>query len=238
MDARLRLTHRPAALFLDAGDTLIFLSGSAVSEVLAVHGETLSAEAIQGALHVAKRHYQEHLVRGSSHEDGWSVLVRRLVIEAGLSTERAAALLPALREAHMAFNFWRRVPDDLPAALQRALDAGVRLGIISNSEGKLESVLERVGIRDYFEHVIDSGVVGVEKPDRAIFDLALEHFGVDPADSVYAGDIPEVDVYGATAVGMHGALIDAVDAFADREDVTRFPSVAGLVDHLLGLPSA
>lgn len=236
-DARLTLDRRPRALFLDAGDTLIFLSAPAVAEVLAAQGQQVAAEAIQRALHPAKRRYQQHLVDGSSHEDGWSVLVRALLTESGVAPGRADALLPSLREAHMDFNFWRRVPDELPAALERARDAGIRLGIISNSEGKLESVLVRVGIREHFEHVIDSALVGTQKPEPAIFHLALEQFGVAPSEAVYAGDIPEVDVHGAHGVGMHGALIDAFDAFAERDDVTRFVSVAALVDHLLTLPA-
>ena len=97
-------------------------------------------------------------------------------------------------------------------------------------------MLERVGLLEHFEHVIDSHLVGLQKPDAAIFELALERFGIAASEAIYAGDIPEVDVYGARGAGMAGALIDAWDDFAGRADVPRYRSVEALIEHLLSLP--
>jgi putative hydrolase of the HAD superfamily len=231
-----QLKHRPEALFLDAGDTIIFLDPDAVAEALADEGERVAPEAIARALHPAKRHYQARLATGHSHEDGWSVLVSELLTRSGLAPARAQELLPALRRVHDDFYFWRAVPPELPAALERALAGGIRLAIISNSEGRLESVLQRVGVREHFERVVDSHLVGMQKPDPAIFRHALELLGVAAERSVYAGDIPEVDVLGSRAVGMHGALIDAFGDYEGRQDLARFPSTAALIDALLALP--
>ncbi len=52
------------------------------------------------------------------------------------------------------------------------------------------------------EVIVDSHVVGVEKPDPAIFAFALEPMGLDPARCVYVGDTRFADVAGARAAGM------------------------------------
>ena len=234
--ANLRLSRRPLALLLDAGDTLIFFDSSAVSAELASLGLQVSALRLDQAVHAAKRAYQEHL-RGGTHQDGWSVLMLSLLELAGVSAADAQRNLPALRRAHDAFYFWRKVPPELPAALARAHAAGVRLGVVSNSEGRLRSVLERVGLADAFELIIDSHLEGLQKPDPAIFRLAVQRLGVPSERVVYAGDIPEVDVLGSERAGLHGVLVDAFDGYADRADLVRVRSVAELVDQLLLLPA-
>jgi HAD superfamily hydrolase (TIGR01662 family) len=234
--AGLKLTKRPQALLLDAGDTLLFFDAEAVAYELGVLGVTVEPAALDGALHVAKRAYQARLATGHHHEDGWNVLVGELLVGAGVAPAVAQKHLPALRRIHDDFYFWRKVPDELPAALERARDAGIKLAIVSNSEGRLRSVLERVGLFSHFELVIDSHLEGVQKPDPEIFRRALVRLGVHAERSVYAGDIPEVDVHGAERVGMHGVLIDAGGHYAALTSVARAPSVADLIDALLALP--
>jgi len=237
VNAALTLAQRPQALLLDAGDTLCFLDPEAVSAALAEAGEAVSAVAIGAALHCAKRSYQQRLLQGDSHQSGWDALMVKLLQLSGLEPARVEALLPHLRRAHLDFYFWRKVPESVPLALERARAAGVRLGVISNSEGRLEQLFQRVGLSSYFELVIDSALEGVRKPDPAIFERALERMGVTAERSVYAGDIPAVDVLGARAVGMHGALIDAAGDFAHDRRWPRYASVADLVDALLALPA-
>src|SRR6185369_3755546 len=79
---------------------------------------------------------------------------------------------------------------------------GYRLGVVSNAEGRVERDLIGAGYDGFFETVIDSSVVGVEKPDPAIFRLALERLGASPDGTVFLGDVPAVDVEGARAAGI------------------------------------
>lgn len=236
MISGLRLRRRPQALLLDAGDTLIFFDAAAVARELGALGVAVAPAALDGALHDAKRAYQARLATGHRHEDGWNVLMTELLARAGVAPELARAHLPALRAIHDDFYFWRKVPFDLVAALQRARSHGVRLAIVSNSEGRLRSVLERVGLLAYFELVIDSHLEGVQKPDPEIFRRALARLGVPAERAVYAGDIPEVDVDGAERVGLHGVLIDGSDGYAALTGVARARSVAQLIDVLIALP--
>jgi FMN phosphatase YigB (HAD superfamily) len=62
--------------------------------------------------------------------------------------------------------------------------------------------------------------------------------GVAPERSIYAGDLPEVDLVGANAAGMHAVLVDAFDTYVARREYPRVDSVAQLVDELLALPVA
>jgi putative hydrolase of the HAD superfamily len=92
-----------------------------------------------------------------------------------------------------------------------------RLGVISNADGKIAQVLERSRIADCFEVIIDSGIVGLEKPHPAIFAAALQALGSDPSESLYVGDIYSVDYLGAKTAGMSAILMDVGGAYRERE---------------------
>lgn len=231
------LKTRPAALLLDAGDTILFMDYGALSEALAELGESVPAAQLERAMPVAKSAYQTVVRERAQHEHGWFVLMRSLLLEGGIKPERAEGLLAPLRAIHEDFYFWRSVPPELPDALTRARDAGIRLGVISNSEGRLQSVFERVGVLPFFEIVVDSHLEGVAKPDPRIFQLALERMSLAADRTLYAGDLPEIDLIGANAAGMHAVVVDAFDTYKARPELPRVQSVAQLVDELLALPA-
>jgi HAD superfamily hydrolase (TIGR01509 family) len=223
------MTAAPQALFLDAGNTLVFLDHSALSEVAAREGLAVSASALQEAEPLAKRRYETAMVAGVSHERGWALHMESLYECAGLTPEEAARATVAARAEHDRFNLWRDVPAGLPAHLTRARGQGLRLGVISNSEGRLMALFERVGLNGLFEVVIDSALVGVRKPDPAIFALGLDALHITAGEAVYAGDIPEVDVAGARAAGLAAVLIDSRDHYPSYVEAPRFASVAALL---------
>jgi putative hydrolase of the HAD superfamily len=99
--------------------------------------------------------------------------------------------------------------DDVVPTL-RALrdDDGAALGVISNYEAWLEDLLSDLGLSDLLPVRVISGVEGVEKPDPAIFRLALERVGLPAAEVVYVGDVPDFDYEPAAAIGMFPVLID------------------------------
>src|SRR5690242_3045610 len=93
-------TRRPAALLLDAGDTVIFFDGRALAAVLAEHGLTLDPQRIEAAQLDAKKRYQALVMSGAGHEDGWSVVIQDTMVGAGVERERARELLAPVRRAH------------------------------------------------------------------------------------------------------------------------------------------
>jgi putative hydrolase of the HAD superfamily len=122
--------------------------------------------------------------------------------------------------------------------IRRLAETGVRLGIVSNADGMMGARLAELelcqvgpGIGVEVECVIDSGNVGVMKPDRRIFDAALDVMGVDAASVWYVGDMPAIDVVGARRAGLHAVVIDPLDLHA-RRGYDRTASLAELADRL------
>lgn len=158
-------------------------------------------------------------------------MVGGILQSAGLSVGLVGAALDALWPAHCARNLWCLVPDGLASALRRARDRGVRVAVISNSEGRLERLFDQVGLLGSFDVVVDSGVVGVEKPDPRIFQVALDRFGIAPGRALHLGDMFATDVLGARAAGLRVALIDPYGHLAGRHlSVPRVPGAAQVAD--------
>lgn len=225
-------------VLLDAGNTVIFLDHEAVADIVTSHGVACDARVLVRVEGVAKRRYEALLAAGASHEDGWGLYLRALLEEAGLPAPEAKEMVVPLRRAHDAFNLWRRVPADLPPALARLRALGLRVAIVSNSEGKLPDVFARVGLGDAFEAIVDSHFEGVRKPDPEIFRRALARLGVAADRAVYLGDIPGVDVVGAHAAGMRAVLVDALGFYPEHASSPRVASVAEWVDRDVTGPRA
>ncbi len=90
----------------------------------------------------------------------------------------------------------------LRAGLFRTVRGRFRTGIVSNFFGNLEVILDEAGLSGAFDVVIDSGRVGVSKPDPRIFMLALEKLGLRPEQAAFIGDSYERDMIPAAEIGM------------------------------------
>jgi putative hydrolase of the HAD superfamily len=231
------LPDRPEVLLLDAGNTVVFLDEAAVAHAAAQAGVPMTPVAVRAAIRPATQAYEAYLTSGGSHAAGWDVYMRELLDRGAKGTGATAPTnddldraVRAARRAHDGLNLWRRVPAELPSALHTLRTAGVRLGVVSNSEGHIAELLGHVGVADFFEVIVDSAREGVAKPDPRIFALALRRLGADPARAVYVGDVPDVDVRGARAAGLDAVLIDAFDHHPDYADAPRIRSVAELAE--------
>lgn len=208
----------------------MFLDMTAVAEVAQRQGVSVRAARLAEVEGAAKRRYESMLADGGSHESGWRRYLTTLLVEAGVEAAVAPTLIDPLKAAHDELNLWRRVPEDLPGALEKARGLGLRLGVVSNSEGRLPELFARVGLGGEFEIIVDSALEGIRKPDPRMFHRACERMGVAPDAALYAGDIPTVDVEGARGAGLRAALIDPLGFYPDVEP--SYPSVAALVDAL------
>jgi putative hydrolase of the HAD superfamily len=117
----------------------------------------------------------------------------------------------------MASTAWIAVPGAADA-LRTLSSAGYKLAVVSNAWGRVEQWLEQHGVCSVqggdlpqVATVIDSHVVGVEKPDPRIFQLAIDVLGVPPGRSLYVGDSLRFDVNGAYAAGLHPVHVDPYD---------------------------
>jgi putative hydrolase of the HAD superfamily len=218
------------AVLFDAGNTLLFLDHDRMAAAVgAALGLPLDAERLAGAAGAAARAAER--ARGADR-DRAGVYLEALFIGAGVPAARMGEVGVCLDRLHRENHLWCRLAAGTREALDRLRASGLRLGIVSNSDGRVEEALIAAGLRNCFDVVLDSALVGVEKPDPAIFRAALGALGVAPAEALYVGDLYDVDVVGAQAAGMAAVLLLPVAA-GSGPDCRRFDSLAALADELL-----
>jgi putative hydrolase of the HAD superfamily len=92
---------------------------------------------------------------------------------------------------------------DAARTLSSLRASGLKLGLITNGSVRMQSgKLACLALSPMFHTILISDVEGISKPDRQIFLRALERLNANPAQAVFVGDHPEVDVAGARAAGM------------------------------------
>jgi HAD superfamily hydrolase (TIGR01509 family) len=116
--------------------------------------------------------------------------------------------------------------------LQR-LARRLRLGVVSNSYGNMPALLAEAALAP-FEVIVDSAVVGVRKPDPAIYELAARRLALPPGAIVHTGDSWKRDVVPARIIGMHAVWLAPPDATlpAEPSNVPRIASLLELEDVL------
>lgn len=154
---------------------------------------------------------------------------------AGVPESRIGVTRDTLQVLHRDRHLWAEVRPGTADALVRLQRSGFRLGVVSNSDGRAEEGLAAAGLLPFFEVVIDSQVVGFEKPDPRIFQAALARLGLEPEEALYVGDIYEVDVVGARRAGMDVVLLDPAGQHHKR-DVRTATDVADLARLILEVP--
>lgn len=218
------------AVLFDAGNTLLFLDYARLADAV---GAALGLPLTAPGLTTAARRAARALERGgASDRERSAAFLEGLFREAGVPADRMAQVRECVTRLHRERHLWSGIADDAHEALHRLQAAGLRLGVVSNSDGRVEEALEAAGLRGYFEVVVDSAVAGVEKPDPAIFRPALETLGVPPGAALYLGDLYEVDVLGARAAGLEAVLLLPPGA-PPRVGCASVRSLRALADDLL-----
>lgn len=83
------------------------------------------------------------------------------------------------------------------------LQAKYQLHLITNGFAEVQWIkLEHSGLNPFFEHIIISDEVGTQKPDIAIFELAMQRANTTAEKSVMIGDNYSTDIVGAKNAGM------------------------------------
>lgn len=229
---------------MDVGFTVTSYDGERIARSLAEVGVVVRPEVINAteARLRAELRSSTFVFRPDEHgrEAAGARLFRRileLALEAEpgppLGGEAVADAAAHVWARHLESNAFRRVLPGVPAALEQVRAAGLRLAIVSNSEGTVEAMLAEVGLRPFFETVVDSWAVGVAKPNPRIFEVALSRLGAAAEEAMMVGDSPEADVDGAAAAGVRGVLIDAYDVYPAHAG-PRFRSFPSFVTALLG----
>jgi putative hydrolase of the HAD superfamily len=167
----------------------------------------------------------------------WPVVDRVVARVAGVREDLIEEAIDAIHAVYQDLPWV--TADGSASCLTSLVAAGKRTGVVSNANGKMEMMLrdlavcavasarlaapgagrqfEEDGTMARVECVIDSTVVGVEKPDPRIFHIALEHLGLDPARCAFVGDTVVFDVNGARAAGLRPFHLDPYDLCPDDD---------------------
>jgi HAD superfamily hydrolase (TIGR01509 family) len=207
-----------SVILFDAGNTLVWVDHPYLMELLREYGHEVSEEDLLAAEYTAKR-LMDEMVRAGQGTDAsrGPIYFAKVLDEIGVDEAVVAKLAPRLAVRHAERNLWCRVREGTADALHQLREHGYRLGVISNSDGRIETLLESVGLAVYFDFIIDSHVVGIEKPDPRIFHLGCERAGAKPEEVIYVGDIYEIDIVGARGAGLRAILIDPLGRWADLD---------------------
>ena len=216
-------------VFLDAGGVLVWPNWPRVADALKAAGLEVDAQKLIDGDAIARFALDEAHVIGASTDQRRALSFFDLVlIEAGLElSEKTNAALTEVRTYHRVHNLWEFVPGFVKPALQQLRDAGYKIVVVSNANGTVEKLLERVGLASYFDLIIDSELEGVEKPDPRIFEIALKRSGSVAAKTIHVGDFYNIDVIGARGAGLRAVLVDERDLHR-AADCDRIRSIAEL----------
>ncbi len=222
-------------VFFDAGETIIHPHPS-FPELFAlvcrrhdVHVRATDIEQVQERLapHLIDLAEDTGVTQPSLDPDDslrfWTFLYRRFLEELEIDDDR----LPQELYNTFSDSASYKVFDDVLPALAALEESGYRLGLISNFEGWLEKILVEQELGETFDVSVISGLEGMEKPDPAIYRLAIERACVEPGRAVHVGDSVAMDVAPATEVGMKAVLLDRVGRYRHTDHLS-IASLEGL----------
>jgi putative hydrolase of the HAD superfamily len=198
----------------DAAGTLIRLvdpAGHTYARVAAEFGCNCEPERMQAAFATAWRILPSPPeTPGPNPDDGrgwWRSLVEKTLDIAGYKVNRFNDYFAKLYATFSQPGIWE-LYRDAKTILSRLNSSGIRLGVISNFDGRLRTILRQLDVADRFEHLVISSEVGAEKPSARIFHEAARRFAVEPTEILHVGDDPEVDVDGARMADLQALLVD------------------------------
>jgi putative hydrolase of the HAD superfamily len=178
-------------------DGTLFDRDSAVRDLFAAQ-----YRAFQGMLGgVEPERYVERLLELDDHGHADKrTAFGRLVRELGLDSALGDALTEHFREVYPKFG--APFPDALPT-LRELRARGIALALVSNGRADTQAAkVSRLGLEPLLDATLISESEGLRKPDRRIFERALDRIGVAPEQAWHVGDHPMADVAGAHAAGL------------------------------------
>ncbi|CAL9704802.1 unnamed protein product [Knipowitschia caucasica] len=210
----------------DVKDTLLkvrFSVGEQYCKEAARMGLSLNPMEVNSAFRQAFKTYSSRypnygIAHGLNGHSWWTAVVTDTFTLCGVQD---SALLQTL--AHNLYhNFTKaqnwEVFDNSKKVLEACSSLGLKLGIVSNFDNRLENILKSCNLLSHFSFLITSEEAGEAKPSSLIFDQALQKCGVSAAHVAHVGDHYINDYLASRALGIHGFLLDR-DNKHDGSDV-------------------
>ncbi len=234
---------RIRAIFFDLGGTLLKMRRDKVIQtVLRDEGISVTEDRIHKAYHIVEpiwlKGYGSRVLKGAEADAAFEKLDALVLREAKVAQNKKRSMELAL----LIRRRWAEVDkitkpelyaESLPL-LRKLKSDGFRLGLISNAPADTKSTVLELGLDEYLDPLVISGIVGYAKPSPKIFQYAMKLASVSPAESMHVGDLYDADVVGARNAGMLAVLLDRDNHLPDA-DCARVRRLDGIT-HLLGLP--
>ncbi|XP_051931469.1 haloacid dehalogenase-like hydrolase domain-containing protein 3 isoform X1 [Hippocampus zosterae] len=235
---RLRAMHTPLRWVLwDVKDTLLRVRssvGEQYCDEAKRMGLSLTPSEVDAAFRQAYRHHSSRfpnygIAQGLDGQSWWTAVVKATFFQCRV---RDPALLSTMA-TNLYQNFshaenWEVFPDS-KSSLESCTSLGLKLGVVSNFDNRLEAILRGCGLLSHFNFVVTSEAAGVEKPHVAIFEQALQKCGTPPSSIAHVGDHYVNDYLASRSAGIHGFLLDRTNNF-ERRDVPKEHWLSSLDD--------
>lgn len=223
------------AVLFDAGNTVVFPRVDLLALEMTRLGYAATSDDFFHAERVGKRKLDDwlwpQLRAGLAPRKAdyyyWTEYLRALVEQVGVPEARHVEIETRMADAFKRVSTWSSVDPGTMEYLVALRQRGYHLGIVSNALGQIEAQLQCVGLAACFEFIVDSHLVGVEKPHPEIFQMALARCGLDAAEALFVGDLYSTDIGGAQNAGLDAVLIDRVGAYPEAS-VARIASLPEL----------
>lgn len=198
----------------DVTNTMIRVLGSVgrnYANVTAQYGGNVDASKIDA---VFRNQYKLQMSRypnfgvksGITPFKWWNNLVIECFKDAGYDGPSLTQIANHLYIHFASSKGWEIIPGTVDA-LDSLKSRGLRLGVISNFDNRLEKILHELSLAHYFDFIIDSATFGDAKPSRAVFDHALQIAQTEAVAALHVGDNEKNDYHGAINAGMNAVLL-------------------------------
>lgn len=217
------VTTPPKAILLDVGGVFLLPSHDHIRSALSRIGHPApDGDMIDAAHYRAVRAFPMDLDPGEWMGQYWNEYLDRYSRAVGVEEALVGEAIEHLRNEYVTGELWSRVIEGSKDGLARLVEKNLPIGIVSNSDGTIERRLNEMAILQEgpgdgveVRFVVDSGNVGVEKPDPHIFDFALDLLGSTAEGIWYVGDTPAFDIVGAKRAGLEPILMDPFQINSD-----------------------
>jgi putative hydrolase of the HAD superfamily len=227
-------------VFFDVGNTLLtpkIPEGQVMVDAAASLGISVDLELVSQNVPRMWQHYEELYDADNSvwaDEDRavniWLTIYAYLCNIVGIF-DKAPQIAQLGYEKYLEPESWTLFDDALPT-LDALKARGIRMGLISNWDSSLKSVIKGLGLDSYFDLIISSAEVRLHKPQPEIFEFALYETGANASEAMHVGDHRVADVIGSSRVGITPVLIDRDNRHPEFEGFIKVQDLRDILKHL------
>ncbi len=215
--------HKPErpiyAVLFDLGGTLIYFDGE-WPQVIQESNQELLQSLLSAGLRIQdgevflgqfrarlERYYAERETEFIEFTTAY--ILRALLEEWGFVNVPDSTIRQALDRMYAVSQMHWKAEADAHPTLQWLRQRGYRLGLISNAgdDNDVQTLVDQACLRPYFDLILTSAALGIRKPNPRIFQIALAHWGIQPAQAAMVGDTLGADILGARNAGLFSIWI-------------------------------